>query len=121
MPKNINDFMNFYGIKHTKTKATFYKAVRKKDDVYVSDYDKNFIYTVGKTVSLTEINTDDECDCGASWNDLAILECETKISDIVMPRNTNGKVRTSKLKVIREIPLEECGTYGKILAKRIKK
>ena len=29
MPKNINDFIDFYGIKHTKTKAIFYKAVRK--------------------------------------------------------------------------------------------
>ena len=136
MPKNINDFMDFYGIKHTKTKAIFYKAVHKKDDVYVSNYDYKFIYRVGETVSLAEINTDVECDCGAglhishlhwaldfgsSWNDLAILECETKISDVIMPKNTNGKVRTSKLKVIREIPLEECGVYGKILAKRSKK
>ena len=28
MPKNIFEFMEFYGVKHSKTKATFYKAVK---------------------------------------------------------------------------------------------
>lgn len=43
---------------------------------------------------------------------------ENKIKDIVLPTNTNGKVRTSEVKVLREVPLEECGVFGKILAKR---
>jgi hypothetical protein len=135
MPKNINDFIDFYGIKHTKTKAIFYKAVHKVDGSYLSDHNKKFTYEIGKTVT-DEIDTDVKNDCGKglhishlhfaldygqSWNDIAILECETKISDIVMPTNTDGKVRTSKLKVLREVPLEECGVYGKILAKRGKK
>ena len=55
---------------------------------------------------------------GRDWSNLAILEVETNIDDIVKPDNTDGKVRTSKLKVIREVPLEECGVYGKILARR---
>lgn len=46
------------------------------------------------------------------------IEFGTKIEDIVLPENSNGKVRTSKVKVIREVPLEECGAYGKILLKR---
>ena len=33
-------------------------------------------------------------------------------------RVVNGKVRTSEAKVIREVPLEECGLFGKILARR---
>lgn len=57
---------------------------------------------------------------GSSWDDLAILEVTTRIDDIVCPENTDGKVRTSRVKVIREVPLGECGVYGKILANRRK-
>lgn len=125
--------MDFYGIKHTKTKAIFYKAVRKdKDDIYRSDWKNDFIYEVGK-FKEEKCDSDIKTGCsfginishlnwalnfGKDWSNLAILEVETKISDIVMPINTDGKVRTSKVKVLREVPLEECGLYGKILAKR---
>ena len=135
MPKNTNDFINFYGVKHTKTKAIFYKAVHKtdKEDIFRSDYLNSFLYHVGETVEIVDCDRDTSIDCGkgihishlnwalnfgAKWDDLAIIECETKISDIITPENTDGKVRTSKVKVLREIPLEECGVYGKILAKR---
>ena len=135
MPKNINEFMDFYGIKHTKTKATFYKAVHKSiDGVYYSEYDIDFRYEVGKIKKEEcDPNVHKECsygihiahlnwalNFGATLDNLAILEVETKISDIVLPEGSNGKVRTSKVKVIREVPLEECGLYGKILAKRRK-
>ena len=133
MPKNINDFIDFYGIKHTKTKAIFYKAVRKdKEGIYRADRDSSFTYEIGK-IKEEKCDTDITEDCsygihiahlnwaldfGRDWSNLAIIEVETKISDIVMPIDTNGKVRTSKVKVLREVPLEECGLYGKILAKR---
>ena len=133
MPKNINDFIDFYGIKHTKTKAIFYKAVRKdKNGTYRADYNKDFIYEIGK-FKEEKCNYDTKEDCsyginishlnwalnfGRNWEDLAIIEVETKIADIVMPEDTDGKVRTSKVKVLREVPLEECGIHGKILAKR---
>ena len=133
MPKNIFDFMNFYGIKHTKTKAIFYKAVNKYDDgTYHSNYDSEFIYGIGK-YATEECDSDAKESCGrglhishlnwalnfgCNWDTLAILEVETKISDIILPDDSDGKVRTSKLKVIREVPLEECGLYGKILARR---
>ena len=133
MPKNINDFIDFYNIKHTKTKAIFYKAVRKGEDgKYHSDYNSEFIYEIGK-FKTEKCNEDIEDDCsygihishrdwaidfGRNWSDLAILEVETKISDIVLPKYTDGKVRTSKIKVLRELPLKECGLYGKIIAKR---
>ena len=133
MPKNIEDFMNFYGIKHTKTKATFYKAVRKMGGKYVSDRNYDFVYEIGKVKKeKCDTNTKEECsfgihishldwalNFGMSWNNLAIIEVETAISDIVLPDNSDGKVRTSKVKVIREVPLSECGVYGKILAKRM--
>lgn len=134
MPKSIFEFMDFYGVKHTKTKAMFYKAVHKQDGIYKSSYNRSYSYKIGETKK-------EECDpsaqnaCGKGlhiahldwalrfgerWGDLAILEVETKISDIVMPTDTDGKVRTSELKVLREVPLEECGVYGKILGRRRK-
>ncbi len=133
MPKTIHEFMDFYGIKHTKTKATFYKVVHKDcDGRLISDFDSNFEYKEGE-IKTENCDTDINVDCsfgihishldwalrfGSGWHNLAIIECEVKISDIVMPKNTDGKVRTSKIKVIREVPLEECGVYGKILAKK---
>ena len=134
MPKTIHEFMDFYGITHDKKKAVFYKAVRKHDDIYYSDYNNNFIYEIGKIKKeFCDSDVNHECSCGIhishlnwalkfsdGWDDLAILEVETDISDIVLPKNSDGKVRTSKVKVLREIPLEECGVYGKILAKRAK-
>ena len=135
-PKNIHGFMDFYGVKHDKKKAIFYKAVRKaKDGTYYSDHDNDFTYVVGEEKTEPNINKDANEECGAGiniahlnwaldfgedWHNLAILEVETKISDIVCPLNTTGKVRTSAVKVLREVPLEECGVFGKILAKRIR-
>ncbi|MGN0686805.1 MAG: hypothetical protein ACI4KA_01710, partial [Oscillospiraceae bacterium] len=132
MPKNIHDFMDFYGIKHTDKTAIFYKAVRKSEEgYYYSDQNNSFHYNAGETVT-EKCDPDPARECshgihiahldwalrfGSHWNNLAILEVETDISDIVMPNDTDGKVRTSKVRVIREVPLEECGVYGKILAK----
>lgn len=49
MPKHVYEFLDFYKIKHNKTTATFYKAVRKTSDgVYYSDRCPEFIYTIGK-------------------------------------------------------------------------
>ncbi len=132
MPKTIHEFMDFYGIKHTKKTAIFYKAVHKKDDKYFSDYDNDFVYRIGEVIT-ERCDTNANYDCsygihishldwalryGRDWDDVAILEIETYINDVVIPNNTDGKVRTGKCKVLREIPLDECGVYGKILAKR---
>ena len=57
-------------------------------------------------------------DYGKNWNDLAILEVEADISSIIVPLNGSGKVRTDKVLVLREVPLEECGLLGKIMAKK---
>ena len=134
MPRTIHEFMDFYGIKHTKTKATFYKAVRKAEDgTLYADYNNDFTYEIGKYKSELNINTDVTEECGSGiniahlawalgfgrdWDNLAIIEVETKIADIILPEDSTGKVRTSKVKVIREVPLEECGIMGKIIARK---
>ncbi|WP_293969777.1 hypothetical protein [uncultured Ruminococcus sp.] len=133
MPKNIEEFMNFYGIKHDKTTAVFYKAVHKVDNEFISNYDKGFRYTIGDKVAETHCSTEvtDDCgkgihishlawalDFGRNWSNLAILELEVKIKDIIVPINTDGKVRVPEAKVLREVPLSECGLFGKILERR---
>ena len=132
MPKNAKEALDFWGVKHTKTCATLYKAVHKKNDKYFSDYDKDFEYKIGEKLSNDcDSNLDKECSTGLhvaylawvvnfgrNWNDLAILEVKVKIDDLVFPTDSNGKMRTKELKVIREVPLEECGVLGKIIAER---
>ena len=132
MPKSVIEFLDFYGIRHTKTKAIMYKAVRKTNNGYVSDYDNSFCYEIGKIKKETcDNNVFNVCSngihiahlnwalsFGRDWKDLAILEVESKISDIVLPVESDGKVRTCQIKVLRELPLEECGLYGKIIARR---
>lgn len=112
------------------------KAVRKDEKgVYRSDWSFDFTYEIGKKKKeKCDPDVNDNCSYGIhishlnwalnfgnNWSNLAILEVETKISDIVLPKNTDGKVRTSEVKVLREVPLEECGVYGKMLAKRRKR
>lgn len=133
MPKNIEEFMNFYGVKHDKTTAIFYKAVHKVNNEFLSDYDSDFKYTIGSKVAEPDCskNTTDDCgkgihishlaralDFGKNWSNFAILELEVKIKDIIMPINTDGKVRVPEAKILREVPLSECGLYGKILERR---
>ena len=131
-PKNIHEFMNFYDIKHDKKKAVFYKAVHKKDNRYFSDYNNSFLYNIGQEIKIEcDTNVNEDCsygihishldwalNYGAKWHDLAILEVDTDIDKIVLPKNSDGKVRTSEITVLREVPLGECGLYGEILAKK---
>ena len=134
MPKNIEEYMSFYGIKHDKKKAIFFKAVHSTKEGYVSDYDPQVKYMVGESISI-DCDSDiyEECsygihiahlnwclDFGRSWANLAIIEVEADIEKIVLPLASSGKVRTSKIKVLREVPITECGVYGKILANRMK-
>ena len=95
-PKNIHEFMNFYGIKHNKKKALFYKAVHKKDNCYFSNYNNSFLYNIGQEIKIKcDTNVDKDCsygihishlnwalNYGAEWDDLAILEIETDIDKI---------------------------------------
>ena len=135
MPKTIEEFMSFYGIKHDKKTAVFFKAVHRTKDGYVSDYDPSFKYQIGATIrNKCDTDVNDDCsygihiahpawclDFGRDWNNLAIIAVETDISNIVLPNDTSGKVRTSEIKVLHEVPLETLGIFGKILAKRIAK
>ena len=133
-PKTIHEYTDFYGLTHTKKYGTFYKSVHKIDGKYVSDYNRNYEYIIGQKTK-SELDTDPSKDCGEGihlaymqwaldfgrqWDDLAILEVKAKLDDVIVPPNS-GKVRVGEVTVVREVPLEECGLFGKILARRIKK
>lgn len=132
-PDNIADWASANGITITDGKIRLYKAVHKRDGKYVADWNNNFTYTIGAVAEANGFTTDPVEDCGQGihmatlgwsaaygrgWGDIALLELETDADEIVVPLYETGKVRAPKALVIREVPLEEAGIMGKILAKR---
>ena len=133
-PSNIDEYIDFHGLDANGTTVKLYKAVHFYNGAYHADYDSSFIYTIDETVTPNNGFTGSVLSsCGAGihlahkawaisygkyWSDLAILECECEKSDVLVPLYGDGKVRARKAKVLREVPLEECGLYGKIIAKR---
>ena len=133
-PSSIDEYIDFYGLDATDTTVKLYKAVHFYNGAYHADYDRKFIYTIGDIVTPDNgFSNSVLSSCGpgihlahkvwaisygANWSDLAILECECEKSDVLVPLYSDGKVRARKVKVLREVPLEECGLYGKAIAKR---
>ena len=132
-PDNITDWASANGITITEGKIRLYKAVHKCNGKYVADWDNDFIYTIGAVAVANGFTTDPAEDCGRGihmatlgwsavygrgWGDIALLELEADADEIVVPLYETGKVRAPKALVIREVPLEEAGIMGKILAKR---
>lgn len=133
LPQTLEEFISHYGIKGDG-EITLYKAVHKHSEKYFSHFDDGFEYRIGET-AVPDNGFDDDAhkkcgaginvaplhwclDYGRKWSDLAILEMTALREDVVVPMNTDGKMRARKAKVIREVPLSECGIYGEILAKR---
>ena len=134
-PRTPKEYADHIGAAVSDGKIRLYKAVHKQDGRYRSNFNKSFEYIIGNIVeadSLTTVTTED-CghgihaasvewclNYGDGWPDLAILEVEMDLDGLVVPVGGAGKVRAAKCRVIQEVPLEECGLYGKILARRRK-
>ena len=131
-PANIDEYIEFHGLDATADTVKLYKAVHLVDGEYCADW-CYFIYKIGDMAVPDGFCEDLFNSCGAgihlanmdwalrygqSWADLAILELECDKADVLVPLYSDGKVRARKAKVIREVPLEECGLFGKIIAKR---
>ena len=116
-------FKNSFPIETKGEYATLYKAVRKRDGKYYSHHDENFEYIIGEE-KTNEVDTDvnNVCSFGIHlshkhWtimfgfecelSDLAILELNVLIKDIIVPTDCDGTVRTSKAFVVREVPQSE--------------
>ena len=131
-PQDIQSYMDTYELDHDEKTVRLFKAVHKREGRYMADW-TDFEYKVGEVAVADKLTTDVNEDCGhgihmahkgwclsygADWSDLAILEMEAKISGVIVPLGGAGKVRAAQAKVLREVPLEECGLYGKMLAGR---
>ena len=132
-PDNITDWAAANDIAITDGKIRLYKAVHKRDGKYVADWDSDFVYTIGAVAEANGFTTDPAEDCGRgihmatlawsvmygqAWSDVALLELEANAGEIVVPLYETGKVRAPKALVIREVPLEEAGILGRIMARR---
>ena len=133
-PKTPEEYAEHYGVERRDGVMILYKTVHKRGDCYFSNWVTDFEYKIGETFKPEyPMNRDPEEDCGSGihaahkawcldygrcWDDLAILEVEMPMASVVVPVNGVGKVRADRAKVIREVPLEECGLLGQMLAKR---
>ena len=133
-PQDIQSYIATYELDHDEKTVRLFKAVHKRDGKYMADW-TTFEYRIGEVAVADRLTTDVNKDCGhgihmahkewclsygATWSDLAILELEAAIEGVIVPLGGAGKVRAAQAKVIREVPLEECGLYGKMLARRRK-
>lgn len=134
-PRNIDEYIDFYALGSSKNTVKLFKAVHKRGGLYLSSFQPDFEYKIGEiaTADRLDEDIDEECghgihmayldwclDYGSDWDDLAILEVEALKDEVVVPRFCTGKVRAKSVKVIREVPHEEYGVFGKILERRIK-
>ena len=100
------------GVKPKHNKVVLYKKVWSTDDTntFTSNYDRNFLYKIGETVVVENVNEDifNYCTDGLHFTSLefinyysgdTIIECEVKVPDIVTVQD--GKVRARKCKVLR--------------------
>ena len=125
---DLHGYINKYNIEIYEDKYVYlYKAVHKriKEDgtiEYFSDYDNDFSYQIGQTITPTApLNTNILVACGSGihvatfdwcerygleWPDLAILKLRVNLKDIVVPLKTDGKVRASEALIVNEMPLD---------------
>lgn len=117
----------------------YYKCVHKDEDgTYHSLYDNGFTYSIGDIITPDQFNSDLEAECASGihiatlewalehyyfWrNNVAVLEVEVpEDAEIIVPYASTGKLRASRVKVLREVPIEECGLLGEIYSKFGKK
>ena len=116
----FSEYQQLYPVEKKGKKVLLYKAVHKKDGRYFSDNTKDFEYSIGE-VKEHECAPKEDSSCatglhiahrswaysfGFSWSDRALLECEVDPKDIVVSADCDGKVRTKRLKVLREVEYE---------------
>jgi hypothetical protein len=115
----FEDYKKRYPIEVKDGIAKLYKSVKSDDGYFAKN---NYEYKIGeKHEHECDQQKDNSCsfglhvshkqwaiNFGSSYGDqMALLECEVPIDKIVVCKDCDGKVRTSELVVIREVPKEE--------------
>lgn len=110
----------------------YYKAVKKTvDGRYISAWDNKTEYIVGQEITATMCEDPDRTAVsgihvaslkfaqkyGNAWSDVAILEIEVNMADVVIP-DAKDQIRTKRGLVLREVPMEEMGEWGKRHSKK---
>jgi len=117
----FKEWAKYYPVEVTGVNAILYKAVHKRDGRYYSDQQNDFEYKIGETKTEKCAPVEDGSCAqglhvatrgwavryGCGWSDYALLECEVPIKSLVIAADTDGKVRTSKLKVLRDVTDEK--------------
>lgn len=108
-------------------KRRYYKAVKKTaDGRYISAWDNKTEYIVGQEITAKMCEDPDRTAVpgihiaslpfaqkyGDCWPDVAILEIEVNMADVVIP-DAKDQIRTKRGLVLREVPMEEMGEWGK--------
>ena len=129
LPDTAEEYADFYGLSVNDGCIIGYKSIATNG---LNFYNGSFCYEVGKTYKA-ECDFDRSVQCGAGlhvshldWaiqfgrqhDHFKVIECSVPMDKVVVPKYTDGKVRTSELTVIREVPMDEWGIYGKMMAKQ---
>ena len=129
LPQTAEEYCDFYGLEIREGNAILYKAVREDLSAI---HTSQFKYQVGGTFTETcDPSKDRDCSYGLHVSHLnwavdfgrgrgyfKIIECAVPLDKVVIPKYTDGKVRTSELTVLREVPQEEWGLYWKVISRR---
>lgn len=121
-PQTVDEYCNTYDIKRDDTTGRFFTFLHKEGSQYFEDCYKKNEYKIGETIRADQLDI-----AHLNWvlakqyrngTSFAIVEVEAKLDNVVVPPHSTGQLRCSEITIIREVPLEECGVYGKILAKK---
>jgi hypothetical protein len=118
---------------YINSNGIYYKCVKKRNGRYYSFYDDSYEYEIGKFAIPDNYNSEPYRECAEGihiatieWaleyyfdsKDCAILE--VKVPDdakIVAPYKSDGKLRASKVEILREVSLDEFGELGRFYKK----
>lgn len=119
--------------KYINSNGIYYKCVKKRNGRYYSFFDNTYEYEIGKFAIPDKYDSNPACECSngihvatIEWalenyfnsKDCAILEVKVPDdAEIVAPYISNGKLRASKVEIIREVSLDEFGELGKFYKK----
>ena len=119
--ENIFDLAHIKDGRTLKSKHKFYIPTHKDAQGRYFSANHEYEYKPGEVVERDRITvwcTERVFRFSLGWEDFALLEVQATLEDIVLPETATDILYTSKLKVLREVPIESVSVYGRIFAKQ---